>query len=137
MPPCTSVQGIAAGFYRHHSKSKGKRSSPWLRVSRISFNGILRRLDALRCRRGHRLGPAHCQPVTPRPLAEDRNAGDLRPTPSWTFCFGGARVFKGPLTAVDLNIRNVKSWLNLPQRASAEGVYMSHRWGDIDTPAAL
>ncbi|KYQ47779.1 hypothetical protein ALC60_13188 [Trachymyrmex zeteki] len=45
--------------------------------------------------------------------------------PRLDFLLRGARVFKGPLTAVDLNIRrHVKSWLNLPQRANAEGVYM-------------
>ena len=50
--------------------------------------------------------------------------------PRLDFLLRGARVFKGPLTAVDLNIRrSVKSWLNLPQRASAEGVYMPPRWG--------
>lgn len=37
---------------------------------------------------------------------------------------------KGPLKAVDLQIRRfVKSWLNLPQRASAEVVYLPPRWG--------
>jgi len=50
--------------------------------------------------------------------------------PRLDFLLRGARVFKGPLAAVDLNIRrHVKSWLNLPQRASAEGVYMPPRWG--------
>jgi len=50
--------------------------------------------------------------------------------PRLDFLLRGARVLKGPLKAADLNIRrHVKSWLNLPQRASAEGVYMPPRWG--------
>ncbi|KAG5322724.1 PO21 protein, partial [Pseudoatta argentina] len=50
--------------------------------------------------------------------------------PRLDFLLRGARVLKSPLTAVDLKIRrHVKSWLNLPQRASAEGVYMPLRWG--------
>ena len=50
--------------------------------------------------------------------------------PRLDFLLRGAKVFRGPLTAVDLNIRrHVKSWLNLPQRAGAEGVYMPPRWG--------
>ncbi|XP_011634796.1 uncharacterized protein T26G10.4-like [Pogonomyrmex barbatus] len=50
--------------------------------------------------------------------------------PRLDFLLRGASVEKRPLTAADLAIRRLaKSWLNLPQRASAEGVYMPPRWG--------
>ncbi|XP_012529645.3 serine/arginine repetitive matrix protein 2 [Monomorium pharaonis] len=45
--------------------------------------------------------------------------------PRLDFLLRGARVLKRPLTAVDKTIRRyAKSWMNLPQRAGAEGVYM-------------
>lgn len=50
--------------------------------------------------------------------------------PRLDFLLRGGTVEKGPLKAVDLQIRRyVKSWLNLPQRASAEVVYLPPRWG--------
>ncbi|XP_039309677.1 uncharacterized protein LOC120358703 [Solenopsis invicta] len=50
--------------------------------------------------------------------------------PRLDFLLRGARVQKSPLTAADRVLRRyAKSWLNLPQRASAEGVYMPPRWG--------
>ncbi|RLU16391.1 hypothetical protein DMN91_010459 [Ooceraea biroi] len=45
--------------------------------------------------------------------------------PRLDFLLRGAAVEKRPLRAVDLHVRRiVKSWLNLPQRASAEVVYL-------------
>ena len=50
--------------------------------------------------------------------------------PRLDFLLRGAAVEKGPLKAADLQIRRyAKSWLNLPQRASAEVVYLPPRWG--------
>ena len=55
--------------------------------------------------------------------------------PRLDFLLWGARVFKGSLTAVDLNIRkHVKSWHNPLQRASSKRVYMLRNWAQDRLP---
>ncbi|XP_011883906.1 PREDICTED: uncharacterized protein LOC105571048, partial [Vollenhovia emeryi] len=50
--------------------------------------------------------------------------------PRLDFLLRGAAVGKRPLKEADLQIRRLaKSWLNLPQRASAEVVYLPPKWG--------
>lgn len=50
--------------------------------------------------------------------------------PRLDFCFGGSHVEKGPLQELDKVVkRAAKGWLNLPQRASAELVYLPPREG--------
>ena len=55
--------------------------------------------------------------------------------PRLDFLFRGGDVKKTPLNEADRILRRtVKSWLNLPQRASAEVVYIPPSWGGCGLP---
>ena len=55
--------------------------------------------------------------------------------PRHDFLFRGGEVKKTPLTEADRILRRtVKSWLNLPQRASPEVVFIHPSWGGCGLP---
>ena len=55
--------------------------------------------------------------------------------PRRDFLFRGGEVKKTPLTEADRILRRtVKSWLNLPQRASPEVVFIHPSWGGYGLP---
>jgi len=125
---------MATGSCWRHSKSRGKWSTPWLRVSHTHL-GIPTGFSV--------------DAQTPYAAVSDLRAIDRSHLAPWQkkktlgifvlprldFLLWGARVFKGSLTAVDLNIRKyVKSWHNPLQRASSKRVYMLRNWAQDRLP---